>query len=167
MAREEQTGKSKAELRDRAWELAESIGICMFVTWDGERQSARPIDATVDQDEGAFYFLTDVDAEKVEQVETYPVATLAFSDTGSMRFVTFRGTADISNDREKIKEIWTQTSKAWWDSADDPAIRLVTFVPDQTELWDSPGKIVSGVLMLAAAVTGAKPKIGDHAKLSV
>ena len=45
MAREENTGKSKKELEARAWELAEDIRICMFITWDGERQSARPIDA--------------------------------------------------------------------------------------------------------------------------
>jgi general stress protein 26 len=167
MAREEQTNKSKKELEDRAWELAEDIRICMFITWDGERQSARPIDATVDQDERAIYFLTDVGAEKVDQVDSYPEATLAFSDTGSMKFVTFRGTAEVSNDRAKIKEIWTATSKAWWESEDDPAIRLVTFIPDQAELWDSPGKLVSGILMLTAAVTGSKPKIGDHAKIRV
>jgi general stress protein 26 len=167
MAREENTGKSKKELEARAWELAEDIRICMFITWDGERQSARPIDATVDHDEGAIYFLTDVSAAKVDQVEHYPEVTLAFSDTSSFKFVTFRGTADVSNDRAKIKEIWTATSKAWWESEDDPAIRLVTFVPDEAELWDSPGKIISGILMLTAAVTGAKPKTGDHAKLNV
>ena len=71
------------------------------------------------------------------------------------------------NDRAKIKEIWTATSKAWWESEDDPAIRLVTFTPDRAELWDGPNMVVATVLMLTAAVTGAKPKIGDHAKVSI
>ena len=49
----------------------------------------------------------------------------------------------------------------------DPDIRLITVRPDQAELWDSPNLLVSTALMLSAAVTGAKPKIGDNAKVSL
>ena len=55
--------------------------------------------------------------------------------------------------------------KAWWDSADDPSIRLVTVRPTEAELWDGPNKVAAAVLMLTAAVTGSKPKMGDHATL--
>lgn len=165
MAREENTGKSEAELRDRAWDLAESIRICMFVTGDGKEQHARPLDATVKQEEDAVYFLSDATGGKIRQIEKNPSATLTFS--GSSKFVTMNGTARVSNDRAKIKEIWTATSKAWWESADDPAIRLITFTPDRAELWDGPNLVVSTALMLTAAVTGAKPKIGDHAKVAI
>lgn len=165
MAREEQTDKTKAELRDRAWDLAESIRICMFVTSDGKQQQARPLDATVKQDEDAIYFLSDAKGAKIAQLEKNSAVTLTFS--GSSKFVTMNGTAKVTNDRAKIKEIWTATSKAWWESEDDPAIRLVTFTPDRAELWDGPNMVVATVLMLTAAVTGAKPKIGDHAKVSI
>jgi general stress protein 26 len=165
MAREESTEKTQAELRKRAWELAESIRLCMFTTWDGKCLQARPMDATVDEAEGALYFLTDVEGGKIDQLTKYPEIVVSFS--GSTKFVTMNGEAKVSNDRSKIKEIWTATSKAWWDSADDPAIRLITFTPRQAELWDGPNLLVTTVLMLAAAVTGAKPKIGDHAKITV
>lgn len=167
MAREEQTKKSKKELQDRVWELAEDIRLCMFVTWDGKKQAARPLDATVDRDEHAIYFLTDKSGKKVDQISKFPVVTVTFADPKSYKFVTMNGSAEVTNDRAKIKEIWTATSKAWWESADDPAIRLVTFTPQNAELWDSPNLLVSTVLMLTAAVTGAKPKVGDHAKVAI
>ena len=167
MAREEKTDRTPGELRDRVWELAENIEFCMFITWDGEKQRARPLDAHVDQKDGAVYFLTDISGAKVDQVEEFPVVTLAFSDTRSMKFVTMSGTATVSNDRAKIRELFEPSSKAWWDSADDPAIRLITFHPDEAELWDSPNMLVSSVLMLTAAVTGARPKLGDNAKVRI
>jgi general stress protein 26 len=165
MAREESTEKTQAELRKRAWELAESIRLCMLTSWDGKSQQARPMDAVVDQAGGALYFLTDVEGGKVEQLKNFPEIVVSFS--GTTKFVTMNGKAKVSNNRAKIKEIWTATSKAWWDSANDPAIRLITFTPRQAELWDGPNLLVSTALMLAAAVTGAKPKIGDHAKIPV
>jgi general stress protein 26 len=167
MAREEQTDKTPDELRDRVWELAAKIEFCMFVTWDGEKQRARPLDAHVDQEADAIYFLTDVSGAKVDQIEEFPVVTVTFADTRSMKFVTMSGTAAVSNDRAKIRELFEPSSKAWWDSADDPAIRLVTFRPEEAELWDSPNMLVSSILMLTAAVTGARPKLGDNAKLRI
>lgn len=167
MAREEKTDKTPEELRDRVWELAEKIEFCMFVSWDGEKQRARPLDAHVDRGAGAIYFLTDVSGAKVDQVKEFPVVTLTFSDTRSMKFVTMSGTATVSNDRAKIREMFEPSSKAWWDSADDPAIRLITFRPEEAELWDSPNMLVSSVLMVTAAVTGAQPKLGDNAKMKL
>ena len=167
MAREEQTEKTPEEMRERAWELAESIRVCMFNTWDGNELHSRPMDAKVDKDAGAVFFLTDVDSYKVDELEELPAATLAFANASSYKFVTMTGTATVTNDRAKIRDIWTESSKAWWDGEDDPSIRLVTFVPDDAEIWDSPNFIVSGVKMLTAALTGAKVKLGDHAKVRI
>lgn len=154
--------KSPAEVEDRVWELMQKIDFCMFVTWDGEQQRARPLSARVDRDEHAIYFLVDKDGEKNGQIEQYPNVSLAFSDIGAMKFVTVAGTAAITNDREKIHELWSDFDKAWWDSENDPDIRLLTVTPEDAELWDSPGKLVATAKMLAAAVTGAKPQVGDH-----
>ena len=167
MAREEQTGKTTQQLQDRAWELAQSIRQCIFTTWDGKRQVPRPMDATVRREAGAIYFLTDVKSRKERHLKKFPVTSLAFADNSSMKFVTLTGEAEISNDRQRIKDIWTPTSKVWWDSADDPALRLVTFNPSEAELWDSPNFVVATVKMLTAAVTGIKPKLGDHARVRV
>jgi general stress protein 26 len=167
MSHEENTGKTPAELVARAWSLAESIRTAILVTRDGQKQKARPMSATVKADDHAIYFLTAATADTVKQIAESPVVTLVFADTGGNKYVTFTGNATVSNDRATIKALWTPFAKAWWESADDPAIRVITFNPSEAELWDSPGKLIASAIMLTAAVTGAKPAVGDHAKVKV
>ncbi len=159
------TGKEHDDHVARIWELAKRIGIAMFVTWDGKEQRARPLAATVEKDEGAIYFLTDINGEKDEQVTEFPHVSVSFADHKHSKYVALSGRATISNDRAKIKALWTPFAKAWWDSAEDPAIRVIKVVPQDAELWDSPGRIVTTISMLAAAVTGRSPKIGENAKV--
>jgi general stress protein 26 len=155
------------EARNRVWELAEKINICLFVTWDGERPRARPLAANVYRDEDAIYFLTDVAGMKDDQIERFPLVTLAFADTGGNKYVSITGEATVTNDRAKIRELWTPDNKAFWESKDDPDIRLITVRPDDAEVWDSPGMLVSAVKMITAAVTGAKVELGNNRKVTM
>lgn len=165
--KEQETELSEAEATDRVWELAKDIDICMFVTWDGEYARARPLSARVHRDENAIYFLVNADGAKNDQLDRFPKVTMTWCDNKSYKYVTVSGQAKVSNDRAKITRLWEKTDEAWWDSASDPDIRLLTVVPDQAELWDSPGKIVATAKMVMAAVTGAKPDVGDNAKLAL
>ncbi len=167
MASESKSKMSATEARDRVWELAGKIKICMFITWDGERQRARPLAANVMKEEDAIYFLVDVGGVKDDQVKKFPIVTLAFADTSGNKYVSMTGKAAVTNDRAKIAELWTPDNKAFWDSKDDPAIRLITVTPDDAEVWDSPGMIVATVKMLTAAVTGAKVELGNNRKVAM
>lgn len=160
-----QTKKEPAAHVDRVWELAKRIGICMFITWDGERQRARPLVATVEKQSHAIWFLTDVDAHKDEQVEKFPIVALAFADNSGNKYVSITGKAEILNDRSLVKKLWSPYAKAWWKDADDPKIRVIRVTPQDAELWDNTGGLFSRVAMLAAAVTGRGPRIGDNAKV--
>lgn len=159
------TGKEHDDHVDRVWELAKRIGIAMFVTWDGKEQRARPLAATVEKDEGAIYFLIDVNGEKDDQLAEFPHVSVSFADHKHSKYVALSGKATVSNDRARIRELWTPFAKAWWDSPEDPAIRVIKMVPQDAELWDSPGRIVTTLSMLTAAVTGRSPKIGENAKV--
>jgi len=167
MSHIDKTDLTEDEARDRVWQLAEKINICMFVTWDGERGRARPLAANVDRDEDAIYFLIDVDGMKDGQIEDFPIVTLAFADNSGYKYVSITGTAKVTNDRAKISELWTPDNKAFWDSKDDPGIRVITVTPEDAEVWDSPGKIVAAVKMLTAAVTGAKVELGNNRKVTM
>lgn len=159
--------KTPEEVRERIWELAEKIDICMFTTWDGEQQHSRPLSARVRRDEHAVYFLVDASGEKNAQVERFPTVSCAWVDNGNYKYALMSGEAAITNDRAKIAELWTDFDKAWWEDETDPSIRLLTLVPDNGELWDSPGKAVALVKMVVAAVTGGAPEMGDNAKVSL
>lgn len=161
----EENHKTPEEYEDRAWELMKKIQFALFTTWDGSRQAQWPLTANPERDEGAVYFLVSNRDGKYDALDEFPAVTLGFADPGGPKYVVVNGNAALTNDRAKIKELWTVFAKAWWDSADDPDIRLLTVTPEQAEIWDSPNKLIATAVMLTAAATGAKPAVGDHGQV--
>ena len=147
---------------DRVWALMETVRFCMFTTWTGSRLRSRPMSASLSRDENVIRFLTDVRQHKDEEVREFPQVCLAFADSSNQKYVSISGHAQITNDREMVKSLWSLPAKAWWQDADDPNIRVITVNPEEAEWWDSPGTIVSYVRMAAAAITGSKPSVGEH-----
>ena len=152
---------------ERAWELMKKIGFAMLVTRDGDKLRARPMSAYLERENNAIYFLTDARRHKDDEIARNPGINLSFADAAAQKYVSLTGTAVVSNDRAKIKELFSTEAKAWWESADDPNIRVLKITPDDAEYWDSPGTVVSYVKMAAAAVTGTRPDIGENRKVSM
>ena len=152
---------------DRVWELMKKIGFAMLVTRDGETLRARPMSAFCERENNTIYFLTDARRHKDEEIARNPGVNLSFADASSQKYVSLTGTAVVSNDRAKIKELFATPAKAWWASAEDPDIRVLKITPQDAEFWDSPGTVISYVKMAAAAATGQRPDIGDHRKVSM
>lgn len=152
---------------DKAWRLAEDIRFCMFITWDGDRQRARPMAAMPRKEEHAIYFLTSEESAKAWQAERFPVVSLAFADNAKHDYLAVTGEAVVTNDRAKIRDLWSPFDKAWWDSPDDPDIRLIKVSPDDAEIWDGPNGPVANVKMLIAAAAGQRPDMGDNRKVNL
>lgn len=151
----------------KVWDLAERIGFCMLSTTTGKDIRARPMAAYAERLENAFYFLTDVASHKDDEIARNPSVCLAFADSRGQKYVSISGSAEIENDRDKIRELWATPAKAWWESADDPSIRILKITPSFAEYWDSPGTVVSYIKMAAAALTSARPDMGDTAKVDM
>lgn len=151
----------------KVWELAEKIGFCMLTTQSGADLRARPMSAYSEREDNAFYFLTDVASHKDEEIARHPNVCLAFADSKGQKYVSVSGTAEVQNDREKIRDLWATPAKAWWDNPDDPSIRTLKVTPSSAEYWDSPGTVVSYIKMAAAAVSSARPDMGDNAKVDM
>ena len=162
---EQRSEMTQAEAADRIWKLVKSIDICMFVTWDGERQRARPLSARPDRAAHRIEFLVDESGAADVQIERFPKVTLAFADTSSHDYAVVTGEARVSDDRDRIAEIWSEADKAWWESAEDPAIRLITVTPEDGEVWTGPARIVAAAKMLRAAVTGKDADFGENRKV--
>ena len=152
---------------DRAWELMKKIGFAMLVTRDGDKLRSRPMSAYLEREENTIYFLTDARHHKDEEIARNAGVNLSFADASSQKYISVTGNASVSNDRAKIKELFSTPAKAWWSSADDPNIRVLKITPDDAEYWDSPGSVISYVKMAAAAVTGTRPNIGDNRKVTM
>jgi general stress protein 26 len=149
----------------RVWGMINRYRTCMLVTRAGETMRARPMAVHLAPDENAVYFLTDERHYKDEEIAADPNVCLAFADDGGNDYVSLSGRATVTNDRAKIKQLWSLPAKAWWDSADDPNIRLLTVTPAAAEFWDGENKVVASMKMAAAAMTGERPDLGENKKV--
>lgn len=150
-----------------AWEMMKKIGVAMLVTRDGDVLRSRPMWAHLAPDENRIYFLTDASRHKDVEIARDPRVNLAFADAGNQNYVSLTGQADVSNDRAKIRALFSTAAKAWWSSADDPQIRVLTITPQEAEFWDSSGTLVSSIKMATATITGRRPNLGDNRKVSM
>ncbi|MCH5377357.1 MAG: pyridoxamine 5'-phosphate oxidase family protein [Planctomycetes bacterium] len=158
---------SEPQTAERVWKLMKKIGFCMLASRDGEDIRSRPMGAYVARDEHAVYFLTDVEGHKDNEIKRNPNVCLAFADPDNQTYVSVTGTAIVSNDRQKIKELWSTPARVWWDDPDDPSIRVLEVTPKDAQYWDSPGTMASYARMVAAVVTGDKPDLGEQAKVAL
>lgn len=147
----------------RAWKIAEDNRVC-FYGWNGKQVPMSPL---VRKNEGIIYFLTDVASEKVTENQGNSAVQLTFSNESANDYLFIEGKAQVSNDRAKIKELWTPFAKAFWESEDDPNIRLIAVSPSHAEFWDGPGSIAATAKMIYASVTGNKPDMGDNRETSM
>jgi general stress protein 26 len=147
---------------DRVWEIMGQFTTALLITNGGLETRGRPMAVTVRREDNALYFLSDVTSDKDYEIQFDPAVIVAFVDPSSQKYVWLRGRAIVANDRAKIRELWSPFAKAWWDSADDPDIRVIEVTPESAEYWDTAGKLASYTAMLAAAVSGSKPKVGEE-----
>ena len=154
---------------DHVWSLMEEIKIAMVITHagDGDDLRARPMAAHPAREENAIYFLTDVAAGKISEVDHNDSVCLAFADVKGQKFVSVTGQASVSSDKDKIRQLWSIAEKAFWSDETDPTIRVLRVAPEDAEYWQSPGTVVSCVKMIVAGLTGDKPHLHDNEKASL
>ncbi len=150
----------------RIWDMVKSSHICLLVTKNGARLRARPMGVTPKREEHALYLLTDARRAKDAEIMADDQVCLAFH-TGSADYVSISGSAVVSDDRAKIRELWSVAAKAWWDSAEDPNIRVIKITPEEGEFWDGPGRAIAYVKMAAAAISGTRPDVGKTGRAAL
>jgi general stress protein 26 len=149
----------------QVWELIEDIRISLLITKDGESLDARPMSAIARSDEGQIYILANRDEESHRQIKEDDRVIVSFQEGAT--YVVVHGTARPSNDRAKVKDLWSVFDQAWWDGPEDPRIILISIAPLSAEYWESPGKLITYSDMLLSAVIGKKPNTGDHGNVAM
>lgn len=145
---------------EHVWDIIEDLHAALLITKDGNKIDARPMSTTARRQEQRIYILANAGEDSDQEIQEAQDVVLAYQKGAT--YVTVYGAATASNDRDKIREIWNAFDKAWWDGPEDPRIRLLTVAPDQAEYWESPGKIATYAIMLAAAATGTRPDVGKN-----
>ncbi len=151
-------------------QIAEDARTCMFITFSDSRPlPSRPMALqTVDTD-GKLYFFSAKNSDKNHEIKEDAAVQLVFLNNGSSEYLSVFGTAKISQDRAKIRELWSAWAKAWFqDGPDDPNLSLITVQPEESMYWDTKhNKMVQLMKIAASIVTGKTMDDGVEGKLTV
>jgi general stress protein 26 len=93
---------------------------------------------------------------------------LAYANVDKDTWVSVTGTARVSEDMQKKKELFNVMAKAWFPGGvDDPDMELVEVKIDEAEYWNvKENKLLQLLKMGKAAATGTRPKgMGEHAEV--
>ena len=137
-----------------------------LVTSDGGALTSRPL--TVQEvDDDVLRFLVDVEADWSSEADGKPVL-LAFADPSDNAFVSVTGAARLSQDRATIERLYDPEASAFFDSADDPRLRVLEVTATSGEWWDGPsGRVGQAVAMLRAKVTHDEGAVGESGSIDL
>ena len=127
------------------------------VDWSGQLRS-RPMAIQLVEGDERLYLLTSEDSGKVLAIRTDHNVNVVCADAGASRFLSVCGSAQISQDRQKVKDLWNPMMKAWFPNGpDSPDICLIVIEMEEAEFWDAPnGKWVQLFKIAKAALSGRR-----------
>lgn len=158
--------KTDAGAREKVWELIKDIKTALLVTQNanGELQ-ARPMVAMNKDFNGELWFFTSIASPKIDEIKRNENVLLSYSEPSDQNYVSVRGKARVSQDRGKIKELWSPAAHVWFPKGqDDPNIALIQVTVETAEYWDAPSSaFVYAYGYVKARLTGEVPKhIGEN-----
>jgi general stress protein 26 len=156
-------------------ELIDGIEIAMMTTvsTDGSLVS-RPMATQTPLGDGKLWFMTNVESHKLSELEADSRVNLGYYKDRTREFVSVSGTAQVTQQRSKIHELYQADWKAWLGKEsetrdggpDDPRIALIAVTPQSASYLklDRPAPLVL-FSVLKGIVTGEPPHVGEVGKL--
>lgn len=151
-------------------DMATAIRVCMFFTHDHlQKEQGRPMSVAGVDEEGAIWFLSGKNSEKIEAIKSDDIVHLVFSHPGKEMYLDLYGEASLSVDKNKIEEYWTPLAKAWFPQGiSDPNICLIRVKPMKGNYWDTQhGKMVELLKIISSAATGVKAGDGESGEIAL
>lgn len=157
------------------YELIDDIEIALMTTRRSDgRLVTRPM-ATQDRGPGGdLWFVTNIETDKVDELENDPNVCIGYLDDGSKEWVSVSGKARISRDRDRIHELYEDHWKAYFGDEggernggpDDPRLALI-FVDAVSVTYMKSRFSKPRVLFEVAKgmMTGEKAELGDKEHL--
>jgi general stress protein 26 len=161
---------SGEEGRKKIAELVNGIHIAMMMTVakDGTI-SSRPMGVQNKPFDGTLWFLTRKTSEKVDEIQEDQHVTLSFAEPSDSKYLVLKGRASVSQDRSKVKELWSPMYKAWFPKGeDDPEIAVLRVDVTDADYWEaSSSKVIMMAKYAASAMTGGKIAVGEAGHVTV
>lgn len=149
---------SSTEAVEKIQELINKAESCFFTTTalNSESKGTRPMSIQKTEDDGSLWMLSSNDSHKNKEIAANPNVKLYFQGSSHSHFLFLEGKATISDDKQKIKELWQPVLKTWFtEGEDDPRISVIKVIPTEGYYWDNKhGNAIAGVKMLIGAAIG-------------
>ncbi|RZK25891.1 MAG: general stress protein [Hymenobacter sp.] len=118
----------------------------------------RPMYTCEPGNEGALWFFAEKDSQKIGEIKANSQVGLGYSDPSKATYVTVAGKASVTDDKDKIKELWREDFRGWFPKgSDDPNITLIKVEIEKGEFWDEPGNVfIRAYAYVKAVTTGEK-----------
>lgn len=151
--------------------LSDKAKTCFFCTaiTSGQKVATRPMTVQKIDNDGVFWFLSATDSHQNAEIQSDSHVQLLFQGSAHSDFMTLYGKASISQNKERIKELWEPIFKTWFtEGENDPRISVIMFVPEDGYYWDTKhGQFVAFAKQLAGAVLGKTLDDSIEGKLKV
>ena len=157
--------------------LIEQIETAMLTTRRADgRLVSRPM-ATQKRDPIAdLWFVTDIESDKMDELQHDPQVNLAYFDNKSREWVSVSGRARISTDRGQIRALYKPDWRVWFGAVDDvrdggpddPRLALI-LVDAESVVYMKQEKSKPMVLFEIAKslVTGERAELGETTELDL
>ncbi len=150
--------------------LIKEAQTCFFCTNVSTGEfDARPMNVLQVDEQGNLWFLSASDSHKNQELQGDSAVRLFFQGSPHSEFLHLEGTATVSRDKAKIKELWSFVLKTWFtEGQDDPRITVIKVAPSHGYYWDNKhGNAVAGIKMLIGATIGKTLDDSIEGKLTV
>jgi len=156
---------------EKLQELVTKTSTCFFCSniKTGIPFSTRPMAVQKADDEGNLWFLSSNDSHSYDELQNDPFVQLLFQGSPHSDFITISGTAKMSKDKQKIKELWEPIMKTWFtEGENDPRIAVIKVEPSEAYYWDNKhGNAIAFLKMAAGAIIGKTLDDSIEGKLKV
>lgn len=119
---------------DELYELIDEMEVAMLTTRRPDGMLVTRPMATQDRGPAAdLWFVTSIETHKIDEIEADPHVSVGYYNPKSHEWVSVSGTASVSQDRERLKELYEPDWKIWFTDEggdrdggpDDPRFALL------------------------------------------
>ncbi|WP_053366496.1 pyridoxamine 5'-phosphate oxidase family protein [Bacillus sp. FJAT-27245] len=148
----------KKEELETLRELIKDIDIAMLTTATDEGLVSRPMKTQEVEFDGDLWFFTKKETAKYEEILNDQDVNVAYAGKS---YVSVRGKAEIVEDLNKKKELWSKAyEKIMQTTYDDPDVVLIKVKAEAAEYWET-GNLAKKIAFMYKRMTGQSAKSTD------
>ncbi|MCM3224785.1 pyridoxamine 5'-phosphate oxidase family protein [Terribacillus saccharophilus] len=148
----------KQEELETVRELIKDVDTAMLTTVTEEGLVSRPMKTQEVEFDGDLWFFTKKETDKYEEILHDQDVNVAYAGKS---YVSIRGRAEIVEDLNKKKELWSKAyEKIMQTSYDDSSVVLIKVKAEAAEYWDT-GNFKKQIAFMYKRMTGQSAKSTD------